>query len=162
MRTTHRSLGSVLLLAVLLVSPALAQSTTGRIVGRIVDGETGQPVTGAQISVVGTELKTSSGVGGRYALAEVPSGAQSIQVRFIGYTAKTVSGVTVPAGGTVSQDVSLTHSVISIAELTVSAELEKGSVAQALDEQRTADRRDQRAPRRSRSPRARTRTRPRR
>ncbi|MGE0441351.1 MAG: carboxypeptidase regulatory-like domain-containing protein [Gemmatimonadales bacterium] len=125
-----------LMAATLMAGSAAAQ--TGRIVGRVVDGETGQPVAGAILSVVGAQARAQSGVDGRYVLADVPAGPQSVRVTFIGYTAKTVSGVKVPDGGTVQQDLSLTHSVIEIAELKVTAELEKGSVAAALDEQRSA------------------------
>ena len=137
-RNTYWSLAAGLLATLLVATAGAAQTATGRVVGRIIDAETGQPVTGAQVTVVGTTLRTVSGVGGRYALDQVPAGPQSIQVRSIGFAAKTVSGVTVPADAAVAQDISLTHSVIEIAELTVSAELERGSVAAALDEQRTA------------------------
>ncbi|MEZ4457436.1 MAG: carboxypeptidase regulatory-like domain-containing protein [Gemmatimonadales bacterium] len=125
-----------LMAATLMAGSAAAQ--TGRIVGRVIDGETGQPVAGAIITVVGVQLRAQSGVDGRYVLADVPAGPQSIRIAFIGYTAKTVSGVAVPDGGSVQQDLSLTHSVVEIAELKVTAELEKGSVAAALDEQRSA------------------------
>ncbi|MEZ4585161.1 MAG: carboxypeptidase regulatory-like domain-containing protein [Gemmatimonadales bacterium] len=118
--------------------PTIGVGQAGRIVGKVIDGETGQPISGAQVVLLNGTARATSGVGGRYALEEVPSGTQSIQVRSIGYTAKTVSGISVPAGGTVSQDVSISATVFEIAELTVSAELERGSVAAALDEQRTS------------------------
>ncbi|MGE3618559.1 MAG: carboxypeptidase regulatory-like domain-containing protein, partial [Gemmatimonadales bacterium] len=83
-----------LMAATLMAGSAAAQ--TGRIVGRVVDGETGQPVAGAILSVVGAQARAQSGVDGRYVLADVPAGPQSVRVTFIGYTAKTVSGVKVP------------------------------------------------------------------
>ena len=117
-----------------------APGAPGRIVGRILDGQTGSPVIGAVVEVVGAlvPVRSTSGVNGRYSLAGVPSGAASIRVRMIGYTPKVVTGIAVTAGGTVEQDVSLTAQVVELEELTVTAAAERGTVARALDEQRTA------------------------
>ena len=56
----------------------------------------------------------------------------------IGFAPKTVTGVMVPAGGTMAQDIALAASAVQLAEISVSAEAERGSVNQALDEQRNA------------------------
>ena len=63
------------LLLLLLSIPArraLAQATTGRIVGRVVDASKGQPVAGAQVEVVGAEIRAVTALDGRYTLEKVP------------------------------------------------------------------------------------------
>ena len=120
-------------------SQAHAQTgPTGRIVGRVVDGEQGQPVAGAQVEVVGTALTSSTALDGRYTLDHVPAGPTSVRVRMIGFGPKTVTGVVVPEGGTVSQDVALAAEAVQLAEISVSAASERGTVNRALEEQRNA------------------------
>ena len=64
--------------------PLAAQAPTGRIVGRMVDAETGRGIR-AGIQIVGTTTGTMSGIEGRYTIADVPAGTVTIQVRPIGY-----------------------------------------------------------------------------
>jgi TonB dependent receptor-like, beta-barrel/Carboxypeptidase regulatory-like domain/TonB-dependent Receptor Plug Domain len=137
--TTHGrcfALGSLAALA--LTAPVAAQTSSGRIVGRVLDAETGEALAGAQIVVAGTQVGALSGVDGRYLMVSVPAGTHSLQVTYIGHGSKTVEGVLVPAGETVVQDISLASSAIEVAGITVSAARERGTVTAALDEQRTA------------------------
>ena len=117
-----------------------ATTRTGRIVGRVLDGAAGGPVVGAVIEVVGIAAppRSTSGVNGRYSLDVVPVGPTTIRVRMIGYTPKTVTGVLVAEGRAVEQDLTLTPQTVELEEVTVTAAAEQGSVARALDEQRTA------------------------
>ncbi len=135
--------------ALLLALPAAAQepapqraatTRTGRIVGRVLDAATGGPVVGAVVEVVGIVAppRSTSGVNGRYSLDVVPVGPTTIRVRMIGFTPKTVTGILVAEGRAVEQDLSLTAQTVELEEVTVTAAAERGTVARALDEQRTA------------------------
>jgi hypothetical protein len=115
-----------------------AQNATGRIIGRVLDAETGRPLPGAQVSIEGTRIGTLAGVDGRYLVVNVPSGERSLVVAFIGYAPKTVTGVRVPDGATVALDITLNSAAVALEEITVSAERERGTVSRALDAQRNA------------------------
>ena len=106
----------------------------------MIDAGQGTPVAGAVVEVVGaTPPKTAtSGIDGRYNLLGVPAGTVSIRVRLIGYTPKTVTGIGLAAGAIATQDISLDPESVQLQELSVSAAAEKGSVANALSEQRQA------------------------
>jgi len=130
--------GLVVLLGLLPSRLAHAQGATGRIVGRVVEAAQGQPVAGAQVEVVGEAIRAVSALDGRYTLDQVPSGPASIRVRMIGFGPKTVTGVVVPAGGAVNQDVALAAEAVQLAEISVSAASERGTVNRALEEQRNA------------------------
>jgi hypothetical protein len=121
-------------------TPLEAQAATGKVVGRILDGERGTPVGGAVVEVVGlTErITTTSAVDGRYTLADIPAGEVGLRVRMIGYGPKLVTGVRVPAGGSATQDVTLAAEVVQLDEVNVTVEMERGSVSRALGEQRNA------------------------
>lgn len=138
--------GSAALASVILLSLAVdAQqpsaspgARTGRLVGRVLDQESGAGVTDAGVQVVGTTLGVQSGVDGRYQIAGVPAGTVTIQVRRLGYAPKTVTGIQLTPNQTLEQNVSLAPAGVTLAAMVVSAAAEKGSVSEALDAQRTA------------------------
>src|SRR5690606_6333991 len=92
---------------------------------------------GAQVELVGGNAVVVSALDGRFNLP-APAGEASVRVRMIGYSAKLVSGIQVPAGDVTSQDISLPAATVDVAEITVTSEAEQGSAARALDEQRNA------------------------
>jgi outer membrane receptor protein involved in Fe transport len=114
------------------------QAGRGRIVGRILDQESGQGVADAGVQIVGTTLGVQSGVNGRYQISGIPAGTVTIQVRRLGYAPKTVTGIQLAANQTLEQNVSLTPAGVTLQAMVVSAAAEKGSVSEALDAQRTA------------------------
>ncbi|HYJ78612.1 MAG TPA: carboxypeptidase regulatory-like domain-containing protein, partial [Longimicrobiaceae bacterium] len=131
-----RSLAAALAVA---LAPALAAAQdSGQIVGRVLDQATGRALSSARVAVQGTQLAVISGLDGRYTLARVPAGEQALTVSLLGYGVKTVTGVRVTAGGTTTQDLTLTGQALALGALTVTATRERGSVNRALDEQRTA------------------------
>jgi len=90
--------------------PAQAQgpaSGEGRIVGRIVDESTAQPISGAQIYLAGTTIGTLSDMNGRYLIQRVPEGTHDLVTEMIGFAQKTVTGVVVDEGATVALDISI-------------------------------------------------------
>lgn len=125
-------------IAALLLFPValLAQGTTGRLVGKVIDGDGGYPLAGARVTVVGTTLGATTAVDGRYALPAVPAGTVSIRVTMIGYSPKTVTGIAIAAGAPTTQDVTLGVVAIQLQEISVTAAAEQGSVNSALDEQK--------------------------
>ncbi|HEX6105597.1 MAG TPA: carboxypeptidase regulatory-like domain-containing protein, partial [Gemmatimonadales bacterium] len=127
--------GLLLLSAALL--PLEAQQT-GRVVGRVVESAQGAPVAGAQVEVVEGTAKAVSALDGRYLLEDVPAGMVSVRVRMIGFAPKVVTGVAVAAGQTTAQDIAMVAEAVQLAEISVSAAAERGTVNRALEEQRNA------------------------
>lgn len=125
-------------LAVLGPGSVLVAQAPGRIVGRVIDPANGAPIAGAVVEVLGTTLSTQSTVDGRYSLLGVTPGAVTLAARKIGHRPKTIVGLQVPEGGAVEQDIALPVEVFQLEGITVSAVQERGTVAQALAEQRSA------------------------
>lgn len=109
---------------------------TGQIVGRVLD-EAGQGLTSVGIQVVGTTNGVMSGVDGRYRL-RVSAGTTTLQVRRIGYTPKTVTGIVVPDKGTVEQDIIMKAANVQLSAVNVTAAKENGSISAALNVQKNA------------------------
>jgi hypothetical protein len=138
MTTRHLvRLGLVLSLCVTSAVELSAQGA-GRIVGRVVDRQQGAPVAGATVELDGTGRRVVTALDGRYVLESVPAGAVSLRARMIGFGPKLVTGVLVPEGGSVAQDIALAAEAVQLAEISVSAEAERGTVNRALEEQRNA------------------------
>jgi outer membrane receptor protein involved in Fe transport len=119
-------------------TPSTIPQSTGRIVGRVIDATTGQGLTDVGVQIVGTELGVSTGVDGRFFIANVPTGTVTIHVRRIGFTAKTVTGILLDKGQTVDQSIALTSASVQLTTLVVNAAAERGTVNSALDAQRTS------------------------
>ncbi len=113
-------------------------AATGRITGRVIDGTTGQGIAEAGIQVVGTTLGIQSGLEGRFTILRAPAGTVTLQVRRLGYAPKTVTGLIVPANGSIEQDVSLSAANVQLTAITVSASSERGTVNEALNQQKNA------------------------
>lgn len=128
-----------LLLAVLslLLPIEILQSQSGQIVGKIVDGATGQGIVNAGIQVVGTSTGTLSGIDGRYRV-KVPAGTTTLQVRIIGYSPKTVTGIMVTENQTIEQDISMVSANIQLSAVSVTATKEKGTINDALNQQKNS------------------------
>lgn len=92
----------------------------GTIRGRITDQASGQPVVGAQVVVANTRLGAVADNNGRYVITQVPSGAQSITARMLGYAPKTAT-VTVTDNADVTADFALEKSASQLSEVVVTA-----------------------------------------
>ena len=123
----HR-LGFALLLACL--APSLgaglvaAASPGGTLHAVVADGQTGDPLIGANLLLLGTDLGGSSDLDGAVTVKDVPPGSYDLRVSFMGYENQMVSGVVIRAGETASVDVALAASseAFVIEDVVVSAE----------------------------------------
>ncbi len=108
-----------LALSIAATTPLAAQAT-GTIVGRVVDGDNGQPVAAAQVTIAGTQFGRSTGDDGRFTLANVRSGALTITVRRIGYQLQS-RPITLAGSATVTVDFTLVKSSVSLVGVVVTA-----------------------------------------
>jgi len=105
--------------AFLLVAPIvpLFAQQTGTVSGTVVVTESGAPLAGASVVIVGTARSVLTNDKGQYHLS-VPAGAHSVRARLIGYEAAE-QRVVVPAGQTVTVDFKLTATPLSLNEIVV-------------------------------------------
>ena len=116
----------------------LAGQGSGRIVGRVVDAESGAGIANVTVEVLDAGVGALSGVDGRYAIAGAPAGVIALRAQSIGYGTKTITNVAVPAGSTIEQNLTLEQAAVELMAIEVAAAAERGSVARALNEQRNA------------------------
>lgn len=133
MRMATRLHLGLMLLSLLFASTALAQ--TGVVSGRVTDATDGRPMTGANVVLMtpGTSAMTTgaaTGPDGRYRIADVPPGAYTLAVRFIGFQEAQVP-VTVAAGQTVTVDVALRAGGFDLNTVVVTASRQAEKVLDA-------------------------------
>ena len=134
-------------LSFLLLGPATvrAQQSEGTITGRVVGtGAGGGPLEQARVSLVGTNLATSSNREGVYTLRGVAPGAHQVRVIRLGYSQRTLP-VTVTAGQTATLDFSLDPSPYTLEEITTTStgearKLEVGNTINTLQVNTLVDR----------------------
>ncbi len=97
--------------------PLQAQDT-GTVTGTVVDARTGLLLDGVQVHIPALGIGVLSRDGGRFTLPRVPAGTHQLRAELIGHLDATRT-VTVSAGGTVSLEIRMEHSVLHIAELVV-------------------------------------------
>jgi len=98
----------------------LAAQATGTIRGTVVESSNRQPLSGVQVSVPNTTLRTATNASGEYILANVPVGSQRVRASLIGYGA--LDRTTQVAAGTAAQvNFALSTSAVALDELVVTA-----------------------------------------
>lgn len=112
-----------------------ASAQTGTVKGTVTDAATGEPLVGANVLLLETQLGAATDYRGEFSIINVPVGAQSLEASMIGYepVKKTVF---IEHGRTNIFDFALSVTVISQPGVVVSAErlIEKTSVsAQSMD-----------------------------
>src|SRR5438034_8746461 len=88
----------IALAASLLYLPAATRlaGQTGTIEGKVTSLTTGEPVIGAEVSLVGINIGTRTGPGGTFSLLNVPVGPRELRVLAIGFKVATAHLVVLP------------------------------------------------------------------
>ena len=115
-----RKIFTVVSLLLLITSVAIAQ--TGRIIGKVVDQQSDEPLIGANVIVVGTSLGAATDVNGSYIISQVPPGNYSIKASYIGYQDVTVEQTRVVSGLSAEVNFRLPSSTIATGEVVIVSE----------------------------------------
>ncbi|NOX37015.1 MAG: TonB-dependent receptor [Calditrichaeota bacterium] len=83
MRHTFLKTTLVFILGVLVT--CLLAGTTGKIVGTVVDKQTGEPLVGVNIRLLNTHLGASTDLDGQFLILNVPPGVYDVEVSMLGY-----------------------------------------------------------------------------
>lgn len=122
----------------LLVVPtaAVAQGAGGSLTGRVLDDDN-NPLPGATVEVVGTQITATTTVTGSFVIQRLPAGPQTIRVSYVGYDTLEEQ-VTVQSGQATRREFRLTGTPRFEDEIVVVAEPILTGEAKALNQQKTA------------------------
>ncbi len=85
-----------------------AQSGVGKLSGKVIDAATREPLIGANVVVVNSDLGAATSVDGDYFILNITPGTYNVKVSYVGYAPRTVQDVRIVAGITYELNVELT------------------------------------------------------
>ena len=109
------------ILAVLALVGWACAGETGKIVGRVVDAQTGDPLPGANVYIEGTTLGAATDVDGFFMILHVPPGTYDVTASMVGYAPMTVKGVRVIVDLTTEVNFQLKPEAIEVEPVVVTA-----------------------------------------
>ena len=107
-----------------LVIPALVFSgVTGKIAGRVIDMDSGEPLPGANVMINGTSLGAATNINGEYFILNVPVGTYTLVAKYLGYKEIEKTDVRAIQDMTTTLDFELRSEVMELGEtVTITAE----------------------------------------
>lgn len=113
----------------------LLMSAEGTLAGYVRDFVSGEPVTGAQVSVLGTSSSVLTDQAGRFFMDDLPPGRHLVTTDHLGYEARTDS-VTIFSQETVDIEVRMATEALEVEGLVVTARTRFGRTSLAGDAKR--------------------------
>ena len=96
--------------------------TTGKLKGKVTDQQTGEPLIGANVLIVGTSFGAATDVNGEYTIGNLEPSSYEVKFSYIGYQAKTVTGIRINVDLTTELNLQLATEGIEVGEVLVVAE----------------------------------------
>ena len=116
MKVKRRS-GKALLPALLAIAPTVASA--GIVKGKIIDKNTGEPLPGVTVQVVGTDKGAISDMDGQYTI-DLSEGQYTLKITYVGYSEININEVKV-GSSPLTMDFTMTDDALQIAEVGVTA-----------------------------------------
>lgn len=95
--------------------------STGTIKGRVIDATVKEPLIGANVVVVGTNIGASTDQNGEFIITNLPPGSYQLEISYIGYITLNKSDVVVSANKPVYLSIQLKPNALQGEEITVTA-----------------------------------------
>ena len=112
---------AAVILALLVASSAWA-GTTGKIAGKVLDRDSGEPLPGVSVLITGTTTGAATNIQGEFFIINVPPGEYDLRATLVGYGPVEVQKVKVSIDLTTSIDFELSTETIDMGTITVEAE----------------------------------------
>jgi hypothetical protein len=111
----------IVIVLALIAMPALSQ--VGKVEGRVVDSESGEPVVGASVFIPGTTIGAAADANGDFFILNVGPGTYEFRITAVGYAASIIENVQVVGGRTTSlETVRLISEAITLEDVIIVAE----------------------------------------
>ncbi len=122
MNTKLKLFTLVLFCSLLLLQNNIFAQTTGKIMGKITDANTGDVLPFANVLIDGTTIGTATDMNGDYYIINVSPGTYTLVVQMMGYESKRIEKVIVSVNRTTNINVKLSETVLVGEEVVVIAD----------------------------------------
>ena len=108
-------------LFLLIIQTYLFAGVTGKLVGRVFDKNTGEPLIGANAFLQGTNLGAATDAEGRFIIINIAPGIHSLKVSYIGYETVNIENIKIIVDQTTQIELSLSSESLEVDEVVVTA-----------------------------------------
>ncbi len=129
---------AILALTLLAVPPVQA-GDNARLMGRVLDKASGDPLVGFSVYLDGTTLGAMTDLDGYYVIKKIPPGTYTMIISGIGYNQMKVEALAVTAGETRSLDFSLEAETVQMDSIVVKGRMLRNTGATMLKHREKAD-----------------------
>ncbi|MDW7679666.1 MAG: TonB-dependent receptor [bacterium] len=113
----------ILIMSVFIIHHNLIAGTTGKLTGRVVDKQSGEPLPGANVIIEGTTLGAACDLDGKYIIMMIAPGIYTVRAEMMGYKSTRYENVKISIDLTTKQDFQLETTVLEMGEeVTIVAE----------------------------------------
>ena len=116
-----KALTSFFCLLFLLVSNSVNAGTTGKIAGKLIDAVNGEPLIGANVIIMGTNLGAATNFDGNYFIINIPPGKYEVKASLIGYNSVITQNVKVSVDQTTKLNFDLREEAVEMGDVVVIA-----------------------------------------
>ncbi|MEJ2634081.1 MAG: TonB-dependent receptor [Calditrichia bacterium] len=116
-----KKLFTILFLIMCLFASAVLGGTTGKVVGRVTDNNTGEPLIGVNISLEGTVLGAATDQDGFFIILNVPPAQYTLKADYIGYAPSIVKNMEVKIDLTTEINIKMKEAYIEAEAVVVEA-----------------------------------------
>lgn len=110
------------LLSIFFLQSVVLAGTSGKIAGKVIDAESGEPLFGINIIILESLLGAATDIDGDYFIINVSPGTYSLKISMIGYSNQIITNVVVNNDRTTNLDVEMISSSVSTDEVVVVAQ----------------------------------------
>ncbi len=126
------------LISFILIGNLFAQQS-GKISGKVVDGQNGEALIGSNILVEGTTFGAAADIDGNFIINSVPVGKYTVIFSMIGYAKSSVTGVEVKPGEVTNIEITLNSESFQTDEVVITAKaLENNDAGLLIKRQKSA------------------------
>ncbi|HNR06378.1 MAG TPA: TonB-dependent receptor [Saprospiraceae bacterium] len=106
----------------------------GTIQGIITDQKLSEPLIGATVKVIGTELGSATDIEGFFSIDHVPAGEYTLQISYVSFRTENLAGVKVEAGRITQINLDLVEETETLQEVVVTGDKVRNSEVAILSE----------------------------
>lgn len=114
--------GNPVRLAGKLPNQARTSVNNGKIVGKITDAKTGEPLIGANVIVLGTTRGGVTDADGKFTIIGVPTGTHSLRANLVGYQELEITNATISSDETTTLNFRLVSSEVALPSVVITAD----------------------------------------
>lgn len=138
MQRIYNNMNKYILLILTLFGFNQLMAQNGKITGKVVDATDGLEIIGAAVQIKGTTKGTATDFEGKFTIENVEPGTYTVQVSYLSYSNKEISGVVVKPNGVVTLNVSLVSAANDLNEIVVQVEYKRETMNAILIDQKNA------------------------